>query len=272
MNSTVSHIFPEERYLLHAYSAPARLNLKQVREQFASDLVERFSPDCLIYHRQHNQKIFIFRYGTVVFFNFPTERHHDYLAGIGVVPLPQTSEEKQDEITEEEFILKISPGVNEVGFNSVTIPQLDTVALQVIAQLLAQSSALEILEQEVEEFLAESEKMTNYLKKGSWGLGRRQKLLEFVARGLNAKHRIVNQLAILSEPETTWEKEDLYLIYRRLFANLDIKERIDKIEKMLNLSAEVSAMLLESLNTRRAELLELIIIALIAVEILRAFW
>ena len=113
--------------------------------------------------------------------------------------------------------------------------------------------------------------MTNYLKKGSWGLGRRQKLLEFVARGLNAKHRIVNQLAILSEPETTWEKEDLYLIYRKLFANLDIKERIDKIEKMLNLSAEVSAMLLESLNTRRAELLELIIIILIAIEIVRAF-
>jgi len=273
MVSPNSQIFPEERYSFHAYSAPVRLNLKQIREQFASELIERYSPDCLIYHRQHNQKIFIFRYGTVVFFNFPTERHHDYLTGIGVVPPPQLqpSEEAEDEITEEEFTLRVVPGTNEVGFNMVTVSQLDTPVLQLIAQLLAQSSALEIIEHEVEEFLAESERMTGFLKRSGWPFGKRQKLLAFIGEGLSAKHRIINQLAILWDPETTWEKEDLYFIYRRLFAALDIKERIEKIEKMLNLCAEVSDMLLETLNTRRAEILELVIIALIALEIIRAF-
>ena len=58
MVSPISQIFPEERYSFHAYSAPVRLNLKQIREQFASELIERYSPDCLIYHRQHNQKMY----------------------------------------------------------------------------------------------------------------------------------------------------------------------------------------------------------------------
>jgi uncharacterized Rmd1/YagE family protein len=76
---------------------------------------------------------------------------------------------------------------------------------------------------------------------------------------------------LLNDPEKTWEKEDLYRLYLALWELFDIDERIEAIEKKLALSTEVSELLLDIANARRSEFLEWIIIALIAVEIVKSF-
>jgi uncharacterized Rmd1/YagE family protein len=151
------------------------------------------------------------------------------------------------------------------------MPDLDLTRLQLVAQVLAQSSALELIEWEVDEFLAESENLTGFLKKTGWVNRKRHKLLQFLGEGLSAKHKIVNQLSLFSEPEKAWEKEDFYHLYLGLFDNFDIKERIDTIEKKLNLCSEVTELLLQVADSRRAEILEVTIIVLILCEILSPF-
>lgn len=261
------------RYRLQAYSSPFNINLEQCKQFFLPGKLERYSRDCTIFHRYDEEKIFIFSFGAAVFFNVPAAEHEYYLSKLGIAP-PQNAAEprsSEEEITEDDFILNIEAGPVKVGFNSVSISDLDLIKLQLIAQVLAQSSALELIEREVDLFLAESEKMSSFLNKRGFVKSGKQKLLQFLGESLTARHRVVNQLSLLKDPEKTWEKEDLYRLYKDLFANFDIEERIEKIERMFQLSSQVTELLLEIVNARRAEVLELIIIALIGLEILKGF-
>jgi uncharacterized Rmd1/YagE family protein len=270
--ATISVLSFRARYLLHAYSASERFSLRQAGELIVNDKKERYSQDCLIVHRNNIEKIFIFRFGTVVFFNVPVEEHQAYLGALGMTPKTRVEKKELDELAEDDFTLTIEPGVTEVAFNSVKIPEFDLAKLELVAHILAQSSALEIIEWEVEEFLAESDTMTRSLKRGGLVSRSRSRLLKFIGEGLSARHRIVNQLSLLNEPEKTWEKEDLYKLYQDLFKNFDMKDRIDRLERMLSLCSDVSELLLEVLNARRAEVMEFVIIVLITVELLKSLF
>ena len=262
---------PGQAYLFHAYSSADCISFKNCAEQFPAEILQRFDQDCIIVSLKPEERIFIFRYGTVVFFNISQKEHPGYLSKIGAAFREQAHNPDASDMSEDDFILRVVPGHAPVTFNEVTIPEIDTIPLQIVAQMLAQSSALELIEWEVEEFLKRSEDMTKTLKTFGWVTGRRYKILQFLGEGLNTRHRIVNQIALLKEPEQTWKREELYEIYVKLYDNFDIDERIDQVEKMLSLSAEVSGLLLQLVNTRRAEVMEFIIIVLIGIEILRSF-
>jgi required for meiotic nuclear division protein 1 len=277
--ATPINLSSRARYAVHTYSVPEKLNLKQVADVLFPGVTERLNADCLVFHHSNTEKIFIFIFGTVVFFNIPVRAHENYLSRLGIKPHKKvqidastTNAETQDgdDLAEDEVTINVEPGVTEVGFNTVTVPEFDLSLIQMVAQVLAQSSALELIEWEVEEFIAQSEKMTKFLQGRKFERPRRVDLLRFLGLGLSAKHRIVNQLALLNEPEKTWEKEELYRFYKDLFSNFEIRERIEKVEKMLDLCSDVSELLLEIVNARRAEIMEMTIIALIAVELVKS--
>jgi uncharacterized Rmd1/YagE family protein len=269
-SAQVSVLSFRARYTLNAYSSSEHISLRQANELFLNENKERFDQDCLILHRNNAEKVFVFRFGTVVFFNVSLDNHNGYLTTLGLNPKTKTKDD--DELAEDDFTLTIEPGVTEVGFNAVKIPEFDMGKLQMVAHVLAQSSSLEVIEWEVEEFLAESESMTKSLKRGALRSSSRDRLLRFIGEGLSARHRIVNQLSLLNEPERTWENQDLYQLYRDLFKTFDMKDRIEKLEKTLSLCTEVSKLLLEVANARRAEVMEIVIIFLIAIEVVKSLF
>jgi len=265
------------RYRLQAYSSALKINLEQLRNAFlpGAGKLERHGRECVVLHRYEEEKIFIFTFGAVVFFNVPAVEHEYYLSKLGIAARPALVSlavaHIDEELTEDEFILNIEAGTPKVSFSSVTLSDFDINKIQLIAQVLAQSSALELIEREVDEFLAESEQMTYLLKTKGFFKSKREKLIEFLGESLSARHRIVNQLSLLKEPDKTWEKEDLYFLYKELFANFDIEDRIEKIERMFQLSSQVTELLLEIVNSRRAEFLEMTVIILISIEIVKSF-
>ncbi len=258
-----------QRYRLQAYSASTKIALEQARELFVGSKFEQLSRECLLLERFEDEKVFIFRFGALVFFNVPPTEHEYYLRKLN---LSAGSGSAQPELTDDSFLLTIEPGVTRVAFNSVTLPDLDTTKLQLVCQVFAQSSALELVEHAVERFLAESERMTALFQSKGSAFGKRQQLIHFLGEGLRARHRIVTQLSLLKEPEKTWEKEDLYVLYKGLFANFEIEDRIEKCEHMIQLSSQVTELLLELVNARRAEIMELTIIILIGFEIVKSFF
>ncbi len=281
MNQMAQNLAPiaaPARYRLQAYSSPVKINLEQCRTLLlpGPGRVERYSRDCVVFHRYEEEKIFIFKFGTAVFFNVPAAEHEYYLSKLGISAKKPNPQQEQallsDALTEDNFVLNIESGAPRVGFNMVTLSELDTNKVQLIAQVLAQSSALEIIEHEVDEFLAESEQMTVLLKNRGFFKSNREKLIQFLGESLSVRHSIVNQLSLLKDPDKTWDKEDLYFLYKELFANFDIEDRIEKIERMFQLSSQVTELLLEIVNARRAEFLEITVIVLIAVEIVKSFF
>jgi uncharacterized Rmd1/YagE family protein len=259
-------------YALNAYSAPVHINLRETLDLLPGEPKERYDQDCLIVHRSEIAKIFIFRFGTVVFFDIPPEEHPHYLTALGITPKTKTDKIPSDDVAEENFSLTIGPGPMEVSFNSVKFSEFDLSKVQIVAHVLAQSSALEIIEWDAEDFLTESDKMSRYLMGGRFASRSRHRLLQFIGEGLSARHRIVNQVLLLNEPEKTWEKENLSHLYHDLFKTFDMKDRLERLDKMLNLSADVSGLLLEIVHTQRAEIMELIIIALISMELLQSIF
>ncbi|MCC6953093.1 MAG: RMD1 family protein [Deltaproteobacteria bacterium] len=259
------------RYALHTYSLPERISLKQATDSLYPGVTERYGPDCLIFHLSAAEKIFVFKFGAVVFFNVPTGAHQNYLDRLNLSTARKSQDvTAEEDIAEDEVTLSIEPGVLDVGFNSATIPEFDMVFIQIVAQVLGQASALELIEWEVEEFLRESERLTRFLQGREFKRPTRKSLLQYLGQGLSTKHRIVSQLALMSEPEKTWEREEAYKLYSGLYNNFEIRERVEKVEKMLRLSSEVSELLLEIVNTRRSEILEFIIIVLIAFELIKS--
>lgn len=220
-----------------------------------------------------DQFVFFFKFGAVVFFNVPLKDQRRHLLSAGITPRERGSSTPDDDedYAVDDFNLNVETGMTKVGFNSLTLPALNISQLQLTAQVLAQSSALELVEHEAATLLAESERLSHTLREGRMFTRKRHKLLQFLGEALEARHQIVNQLALFKEPDITWDKEDLYQVYIGLIDNFDIKQRIEKIEKMLEIFSDVTRLLLEMINTRRSEIMELIIIALILFEILQAF-
>lgn len=274
---SVSEVLPSalpQQYALHAYSTAVKIGLRSRRDILPADKTERLTQECLVYHVGPQQKLFIFNFGAVVFFNVPREAHSDYLARLGLVARlhsPTTQPLSSDELAEDAYTVRVQPGAPQVSFNEVVVPDLDIAKIHLVAQLLAQSSALETIEWEVEEFLARSERLTMELQAKRWRRTIRREVMKLLAEGLTARHLLVNRLALLQEPEKTWEKEELYRLYLGLWETFDIDERIEILEKNLKLSTEVSELLLNILDARRSELLEIIIIALIFFEIVKSF-
>ena len=257
------------QYTLNAYSVSEKIRLKQSSELLHAYPNERYNQDCLIIHLEALEKIFIFRFGTVVFLNVSMETQERYLSILGLTPKTKTlNHDDLEDLAKDHFSIMIEPGSPDVRFNSVKLEAFDLPKIQLIAHILAQSSALELIEWEVEDFLTESDSMTHQMKKGVLAHRSRSRLMQFIGEGLSARHRIVNQLSLLNEPEKTWDKEDLYKLYQDLFKTFDMTHRLDRLEKMLSLSSDVSELLLEMMNGRHAEILEWIVIILISMEVI----
>jgi uncharacterized Rmd1/YagE family protein len=267
--SNITPVAFPARFRLHAYSAPVKINLDSFKNIFIAGKYERYSRDCAVIERDDNERVFIFRFGTAVFFNVPASEHEYYLSKLGIsLPATQT----RDQITEDDFVLRVDPqNALKVEFNGVSVPDLDLSKLQLVAQLLAQSSALEVIEKEVERFLGESEQMTQFFSGRALKISRREKLLKFLGSGLSARHTVITQLSLLKEPDKTWEREDLYKLYKDLFEHFDILDRIEKLEQQFQLSSQVTELLIEMVNARRAEILEIVVIVLICVEVIKGF-
>lgn len=275
MNSTLKpDNVTTERFKLQAYSAPLRLDLRQAENQLQGESIERFSSRSLIVHISEREKIFLFHFGTAVFFNVAVAQHKNYLDKLNLVPINSRARQDPDDIAQDDFAVQVDPNSPiSVGFSGATLPDLAIPRLQLVAQVLAQSNSLELTEWQVEELLNESEEMTKLLSKRGWVPRRQDRLMRFLGQALATNHQIINQLRLLTDPDRTWDSEEFANLFTGLLRTFDIEKRHGRIEKMLDLAADVTKLVLEIGQSNRAELLEMIIIALIFFEVIRPmFW
>ncbi|RMG42051.1 MAG: RMD1 family protein [Candidatus Dadabacteria bacterium] len=265
MNGAPNRKKQSNQFRLYARGLPGKLVFTKLRSLFQHSELRLSSADVVIIEKSSEARIYCFKFGSLVFINVPYEESQQIINKIrkthGLEPSP-------DHIVEDDFILLIGKEV-KIDFNSVTIPKWDEDWVLGICEVLAKSNALEIAEYKSEGLLRESESLTRRLKKGGWFRPSRNELLDFLNRALLVRHSLLTQLAILDQPEQVWEDEQLYQLYTKMIEHFEIHSRVENIEKMLQLCAEVSEFQLELFNAMRSEILELIIIILIMVEIIQ---
>ncbi len=172
----------------------------------------------------------------------------------------------------DEFILKIDPEAKEgVEFGQVTLKEGHQDRLALVAAILAQSNTLEHYEKVVTGMTSSTAGLTDRLSAGKMPPSG-SPMLAFIGKSLSIRRELLSQLSVLDPPESIWEDDSLDRLYHALQANFEIPQRMRVVEHKLNLIHDTAQMIVSINEGRRAHFLEMIIIFLIALEIVLAFW
>ncbi|NBW41330.1 RMD1 family protein [bacterium] len=228
---------------------------------------ERIEANFLQVTLGREKRVLIFRFRGLVFIGFTEEEYRSTISSIceKITALEGSWEE-------DEFTIQRGVAEPQVAFHSLSIPEWDIEFIHVLGQVLARSCALSLVEREVDIMLTGSEAMTSGLQKRASSWSNRKQIISHLQRVLRLRHRLIIQLSLLRDPDVVWDNEMLDRIYRRLMENFDFEDRIESVEKMLELSSEVSRLQLETISTKRSEMLEIIIILLILFEVLHTLF
>ncbi len=250
------------RYSFQAYHLTEILKLKEIDRLFSQPVITRSSTK-LVYQTGEEGYFFIYRFGSVVFFNIEPTRQTAVIEKMRAI-----IGAKENIITSEELLVDVvKDEKNEVFFERVVLDRLSFERVDVLALILAQSTALEYFELTVDELLKKDGKITSDLRnRGRMRMSERD-VNKFIGMCMLAKQDIVSSMYLLDTPDEAWNNEVLDKLYRDASDMFEIKERYKTIDHKLRMMQDNLEIIADLLKNRRATMLELTIILLILVEV-----
>jgi uncharacterized Rmd1/YagE family protein len=251
-----------EQYVIHAYHLHETLKLKAINLLFEGKSITK-SATRLAFQEGERGFYFIYRFGSVIFFNMSPEKREIVLG-----KLKSLIGEKQEMIIHEEFALMVDPGTGiSVEFDSVTIDEFTIERLDIVSMVLAQSTALEYFEIKVDEMLGRSADIGHALQRRGHLERRAGEIKKFIGQCITTKQSLVASLYLLDKPDETWEDQVLDKLYREAVDMFELKERYRTVDYKLRMIQENLELIADLLQYRHANFLEWAIIVLIAIEI-----
>ena len=159
--------------------------------------------------------------------------------------------------------------VNKIYQNEIILsPEAGILEKLSISYALAQSMKLSVFEEKIEHTIKKTEQIPKSLAQdGKITLSGRE-IAQKMGELFLERSSINLRSDILDTPEFFWNYPELEPLYRMAAKDQDIKQRIDILNKRLNLIHELFEMLSDVFNNRHSSNLEIIIIALIGIEII----
>ncbi|KAJ7035078.1 hypothetical protein C8F04DRAFT_1100021 [Mycena alexandri] len=236
-------------------------------------------------------EVFVFSNGSFVCWGLEEDEAHRFaLEVIGGVPGIEIAPLRAPETEELEFvvdpiettrlqgdliILGQSPPLNEItpptSYPPMTFPPETLFARYAFSQALSRSTALSALEVALDEYLSSMALLPHSLAKtGKPGMGRTalvKKLGELMKfrQGLN-----LNRENFSDVPDFYWTEPELEKYFDSMSDALDVKVRTDSVNDKITYAAEAQSVLRQLLTETSTHRMELVIIALIAVEVVIA--
>lgn len=158
----------------------------------------------------------------------------------------------------------------QVTFNAVRLPGRAPDLLRVVARVLAQSSAIDRLEGEIDRLLRDVETVVGELRDHGRITRTEDQLARFIGVVLHTRGELVSGLAVLDKPEETWEDQRSSDLHQALVRNFEIEERFKLLDQKLDLVQDAIEVITDMWRSRHATKLEWLVILLISVEIVLA--
>ncbi|MFA5811091.1 MAG: RMD1 family protein [bacterium] len=250
------------RYFFHAYHLAETLKLKDIDRLF--DTAARTqSATKLVYQEGEDRFFFIYRFGAVIFFNVEPERQRQVIEKIRML-----IGHKAEMLTSEEFTVDIKRGEkNAVGFERAVLDRLTIERADLIAFVIAQSTALEYFEFKVNDLLRQTGDIGLALKQRGRLQRSAKDIKRFIGQCITTKQDLVASLYLLDKPDETWDDQMLDNLYREAVDMFELKDRYKTVDYKLRMIQENLELIAELLQYRHANVLEWAIIVLIAIEI-----
>lgn len=247
-----------------AYGIADTLDIKGIKQALQLDL--RYSDsDELFYSSGEDCFMYIFNYGIVCLFNF-TEDQTTKMIRL----LRGHSKNPFDRMLSDEFEVELGP--LQVGYNRIRIPSHHPDLIRIIMFNVAQSVALDYYSEQTDRLMEETNYHTSMLeKKGRLGIGGTS-LKKYIGKTLNLKNRIAENLYIFDSPPQTWDNEELDMLHRELKRSFDLPNRFRDVTEGLGIVKENLELFRDILQYRNSNILEWIVIVLIAIEVFHFLW
>ena len=245
-----------------SYQIADSIDIKQFKNAFKAEIYYS-DADELFYRIDQEKFIYVFKYGVVCFLNYDPVRIAEFLRLIGSYCRNQFTENLS-----EEFQIETDARENRIGYNKIEIVKSDTDVIRLIMLNVSQSVALDHYYDQTSRLLEETNFHTLRLeRKGTLDISGKN-LKKYIGKTLNLKNRIAENLYIFDSPPETWDDEQLNKIDMDLKRTFDLQERFRNISEGLQIVKENLELFKDLLQYKNSNMLEWIIIVLIAVEVL----
>lgn len=254
---------------IEAIQIAESFNIKKFRADFRKEAHSGSTSEVFYAREEINRYLYVFDYGVVVFANYDTVAKSEFISFIKsyattLVDL-NLSEEYRIETDD-----KIQKSLVKNAY--VTVPQIDSSLMRIVMLNIAQSVALEHYEVLTDALITSSKHYILELEKSGKLSISKTNLLKYIGKVLNVKNSIVDNLYILDDPNLVWDNEELNLLNRQLKTNFDINPRFKDLDYRLRIVENNLTLFTDVLNVRESSRLEWVVIILITLEIVIAFF
>ncbi len=219
--------------------------------------------NALIFGRPEYETMIVFSFGVVVFYNFgkkEVERAVKQFREYGSDPVEAPKVE--------EYAVVIDPEKKpSAEFDSVVLNRMDADLLYVVAEVLAQSVAIEYVEEKVSNIVERFDKVTAGLEQAGKIRSRDSEVLKTIGAGRAITHYVISQLSLLDKPDSTWEDRDIEAVFTSMRKMFELEDRFRAVEFRLDFIQDTSELSLDILQNKRSVNLELWVIFLFIVDI-----
>lgn len=237
-------------FRLHAYHLAEALKLKEVAKLFDLKPLQ-LNPTKLVYELGTDSYCLLYNFGSVVFFNVAEEVQQTTLNR-----LKEAVQGDAAPVTSDEFLFEVERRAkNTVTFDKVMVDKRSREKIEIIALVLAQSTALEYFEYKVEDILNRIETV------------RGKKIEQFIGMVMATKQKLIATLSLLEKPEETWENKILDDLHREATLMFELKDRFRALDYKLKMIQENLELLASLSMNRQMLILEAAIVALFVIDI-----
>jgi len=240
------------------------IHIKRIRTLF-TDKVVYTSPQEIVFQLGDTKYLFVFRFGSIVFFGFTGDEMDKELQKIKEALGSGVSNP-----TSENYQIVVGDTGNRVEFEYAEIKKMGIEQLRLAAVSIAQSAGVEYYELMTEQLLFETARLMEKLSKVGTVPLQTRPLLKIIGSIAATRQNIISNLSILDPPEETWKSKELEKLHRDLQGNFDIDTRFRTLDRKMSLIQDNLEILSGLVASRRSTLLETMIVFLIVLEIILA--
>lgn len=226
---------------------------------------EVLSPAPLTVRESQDGVVVLFRYGVVVTIGLTPAEDKAFLERITPRIVGKFAR------TEDEFaVVELSPEKEDkipIG-GPIQLARMSLDRFLLIADVLSKSVTLADDERDVAKVFEVIEPFAHELAAQGRTRRDRRAILRLIGNSLLVQNRVSGRIAVAEKPDVLWERPDLERLYARLEDEYELKERLETLNRKLEIVAKTANTLADFIDTRRSLRLEVIIVLLIASEIL----
>jgi uncharacterized Rmd1/YagE family protein len=250
---------------VQAYSFASTLKLKELLPIFGSEA--RVEKDRLLAPLGPDRWGLVYDFGSLVFVGVDQSECQRLVDAVA----KRLTGEPHPPLTET-FSIEIAPErPMEVRFDRVVLPALELGAIEIVAEVLAQSVAMDYYADDVAEIEAETDRIANELRNAGKPT-RVRPTIQFIGLCIATRNDVLSTLALFDKPDATWENEQLDRLWNGLRKMLELDDRYRALDVKLRMFQDNLVLLVDLARQRHTFALEMAVAVLIALEIAIMIW